>query len=66
MLTYSRGTGLGYIYIYIVDFLLVTDATENVGVQDVAVRGHELLLYSYNAVKYSGSVLQGHLVPSSL
>lgn len=39
----SRGTGLGYIYIYIVDFLLVTDATENVGVQDVAVRGHELL-----------------------
>lgn len=32
----------GYMYICIVDFLLVTDATENVGVQDVAFRGHEL------------------------
>lgn len=29
---YLRGIGLGYIYIYIVDFLLVIDVIENVGV----------------------------------
>lgn len=42
--------------ICIEDFSLVTDATENVGVQDVAFQGHELC-YSYNAVKCSASML---------